>query len=433
MTGLLYCAALLALAVVLLVMLTGRFRLHATLALAGLIVAYGFAADMTISSIGRTFSIGFVHTLDQVGLVLLGGIVAATFIERSGAAARVAAALARRRGSPVIAVPIGLVAGTGASPTAGLALLLPLARALRGRAALVLSLSLLASFALVPPSPIAIAASSVLGADAMTVFAIGAPLAVIVALAGWFYAGRVLPTVDDGDAEATTEPMRARDALAVALPALVPIALLIVQSVAQIPSEPLGRGGMRELFTGISRPLMLMVFAAGLALLLTWRWDAAALSERGWAGEAITAAASALMVMGIAGGFGRVLDETGVAELLGEALSVKRWSVLTPFLVAAIVKTMLGSSLTATLTTTGMIEPLLPALGLDAPTGRALAVAAIGAGAMTVSHINDAHFWLTAHAQRLTPSRTLLTLSAGTAVQGVVAVVILLILSAVLL
>jgi GntP family gluconate:H+ symporter len=139
------------------------------------------------------------------------------------------------------------------------------------------------------------------------------------------------------------------------------------------------------------------------------------------------------MVMGIAGGFGRVLDETGVAELLGEALSVKRWSVLTPFLVAAIVKTMLGSSLTATLTTAGMIEPLLPALGLDAPTGRALAVAAIGAGAMTVSHINDAHFWLTAHAQRLTPSRTLLTLSAGTAVQGVVAVVILLILSAVLL
>jgi GntP family gluconate:H+ symporter len=432
MTGLLYCAALLAIAVVLLVILTGRFRLHATLALAGLIVAYGVAADMTISSIGRSFSIGFVHTLDQVGLVLLGGIVAAVFVERSGAAARVGAMFARRSTSSIIAVPIGLVAGTGASPTAGLALLLPLARALRGRSALVLSLSLLASFALVPPSPIAIAGASVLGADAMTVFAIGAPLAGVIALAGWFYVGRALPKVDDSDAETTTEPMRARDALAVALPVLIPIALLIVQSVAQIPSEPLGRGGMRELFTGISGPLMLMVFAAGLALLLVWRWDAAALSERGWAGEAITAAAGALMVMGIAGGFGRVLDETGAAELLGESLSVKRWGVLTPFLVAAIVKTMLGSSLTATLTTAGMIEPLLPALGLDAPTGRALAVAAIGAGAMTVSHINDPHFWLTAHAQRLSPSRALLALSGGTAVQGVVAIPILLILSAVL-
>lgn len=432
MTGLLYCAALLAAAVGLLVVLTGRFRLHATLALAGLVVAYGFAADMTISSIGRTFSIGFVHTLDQVGLVLLGGIVAATFVERSGAAARVAAALTRRRASSIAAVPIGLVAGTGASPTAGLALLLPLVRALRGRSALVLSLSLLASFALVPPSPIAIAASSVLGADAMTVFTIGAPLAVIVALAGWFYAGLALPRVDDSDASVTTEPMRIRDALTLILPVLVPIALLIVQSVAQIPSEPLGRGGMRELFTGISRPLMLMALAAGLALLLVWRWDAAALSERGWAGEAITAAAGALMVMGIASGFGRVLDETGTAELLGEALSVKRWGVLTPFLVAAIVKSMLGSSLVATLTTAGMIEPLLPALGLDEPTGRALAVAAVGAGAITVSHINDAHFWLTAHAQRLTPARTLLTLSVGTALQGVLAVVILLILSAAL-
>lgn len=432
MTGLLYCAALLAAAVALLVVLTGRLRLHATLALAGLVVAYGFAADMTISSIGRTFSIGFVHTLDQVGLVLLGGIVAATFVERSGAAARVAAALTRRRVSSVIAVPIGLVAGTGASPTAALALLLPVVRAMRGRSALVLSLSLLAVFALVPPSPVAIAASSVLSANAMTSFMIGAPLAVVIALAGWFYAGRSLPRVDDSDASVTSEPMCARDVLTLCLPVLVPIALLIVQSVAQIPSEPLGRGGMRELFTGISRPLMLMVFAAGLALLLVWRWDAAALSERGWAGEALTAAAGALMVMGIAGGFGRVLDETGVAELLGEAMSAKRWGVLTPFLVAAIVKSMVGSSLAATLTTAGMIEPLLPALGLDGPTGRALAVAAVGAGAMTVSHINDAHFWLTAHAQRMTPVETLIAFSGGSAVQGIVAIAILLILSAVL-
>ena len=431
MTGLLYCAALLALAVVLLVVLTGRIRLHATLALAGLIVAYGLAADMTISSIGRTFSIGFVHTLDQIGLVLLGGIVAATFVDRSGAAARVAAALGRR-GSSIVAVPIGLVAGIGASPTAALALALPLVRALRGRSALVLSLALLAGFALVPPSPIAIAGASVLNANTLTVFAIGAPLAVVLALAGWLYTGRALPAVDDSDVEVTTEPMRTRDALTLALPVLVPIALLIVQSVAQIPSEPLGRGGMRELFTGISRPLMLMVFAAGLALLLVWRWDAQALSERGWAGEAITAAAGALMVMGIAGGFGRVLDEAGAAELLGEALSVKRWGVLTPFLVAAIVKSMLGSSLTATLTTAGMIEPLLPALGLDAPIGRALAVAAIGTGAMTACHINDPHFWLTAHAQRLTPARTLIALSLGTVLQGVLAIVILLVLSAVL-
>src|SRR5260221_13544778 len=102
------------------------------------------------------------------------------------------------------------------------------------------------------------------------------------------------------------------------------------------------------------------------------------------------------------------------------------------FIVAGIVETVLCYSHTARLRTAGMIEPLLPALGLDAPTGRALAVAADGAGAMTVSHINDPHFWLTAHAQRLTPSRTLITLSGGTAVQGVTAIAILLILSAVL-
>ena len=297
MTGLLYCAALLALAVVLLAVLTGGVRLHATLALAGVVVAFGFAADMTISSIGRTFSIGFVHTLIRPGwccwrhrrrhlrrAIRRGGprggrpspLAPVVRHRRTGRAGR-----RRRRLADI---------GTGAAAAAGAYPARPF-----GAGAVAVAAGLALRF--VPPSPIAIAGSSVLGADAMTVLAIGAPLAVVVTLAGWFYAGRALPRVDDRDAPLAIGPMRTRDVLVVVLPVLVPIALLIVQSVAQIPSEPLGRGGMRELFTGISRPLMLMVCAAGLALLVVWRWTPRA-SERGWAGEAIIAAAGALMVMG---------------------------------------------------------------------------------------------------------------------------------------
>ena len=407
-----------------LVVLTGRIRLHATVTMLVLVVGFGIAADMTANSVGRAFSLGFVHTLEQVGLVLVGGAIAATVVEGSGAAARVGAVLGARG----VAVPIGLVAGIGGSPTAALALALPVVRTSGTRSAVPLSLALLAAHALVPPSPIAIAGAAVLEADAMTVFLIGAPLAVAVAVAGWLFVRRALPVATDTPAVPAERPSL-RDVLALTLPALVPLALLIVQSVAQIPSEPLGRGGARELFTGISRPLVLMLVATGLVLVLTWRWDETALSERGWIGEALLGVTATLLVAGAAGGFGRVIDETGIPTLLAEDASGLKLGVLAPFLVALVIKTLMGSSLVATLTAAGMVEPLLPSLGLGDATGRALAVAAIGAGAMAVSHINDAHFWLTAHAARLTPQKTLLVFSLGTAIQAALAASILLLLS----
>jgi GntP family gluconate:H+ symporter len=196
-----------------------------------------------------------------------------------------------------------------------------------------------------------------------------------------------------------------------------------------MPDEPLGKGGAREFWTGISRPLMLAVLAAGLALVLARRRDATALSEQGWIGTALAGIAPALLAAGAAGGFGRVIDETGIPTLLAEDATALRLGVLTPFLAALVIRTLTGSALAATLTAAGMVEPLLPSLGLDSAMGRVLAVAAIGVGAMAISHVNDAQFWLTAQAANLTPRRTLQVYSLATSIQAALAIAILLPLS----
>ena len=100
----------------------------------------------------------------------------------------------------------------------------------------------------------------------------------------------------------------------------IPIALLIVQSFAQMPSEPLGKGGAREFYTGISKPLVLAVLAIALALLLSRRWQPAVLADTSWA--------PLLLTVGAAGGFARVLDETGMAELLAEYVLDPRLGLL---------------------------------------------------------------------------------------------------------
>jgi len=83
-----------------------------------------------------------------------------------------------------------------------------------------------------------------------------------------------------------------------------------------------------------------------------------------------------------------------MAELLGEQLLGWPGGLLVPFLIAALIKTLQGSSLVAAIATAGMVQPILVPLGIGDENGRALATLAIGAGAMTVSHVNDEYFWL---------------------------------------
>ncbi|MFO6383987.1 GntP family permease, partial [Pseudomonas aeruginosa] len=72
-----------------------------------------------------------------------------------------------------------------------------------------------------------------------------------------------------------------------------------------------------------------------------------------------------------------------------------------PFVVAAALKTAQGSTTVALVTTSALVAPLLPQLGLDSEMGRVLTVMAIGAGAMTVSHANDSFFWVVTQFSRM--------------------------------
>src|SRR5690606_9684621 len=107
--------------------------------------------------------------------------------------------------------------------------------------------------------------------------------------------------------------------------------------------------------------------------------------------------------------------------------------VLMPFLIAAILKTAQGSSTVAIITTASLMAPFLAALGLDGDTGRALAVIAIGAGAMVVSHANDSYFWVVTQfsgmdvrtGYRLQTVGTLVTGSAGAVAVWVLSLLLL--------
>lgn len=377
-------ALLLPVAVLAIVIAIQRFRLPIFLALMAVVVGYGIAASMTFQSIGKAFGLGFVAALEQVGLLVVAAGLVGTLLRPQSL-------------SPVSAAAAGILAGLGGSATAGIALLRP------GGRAVALALTILVVHALVAPSPLAVAAMSVMKANLVTMLTITVPVAAIVVVAVGLWARRV-----DGPGDGLSWAW-----LAIA----VPLGLLILQAIAQMPSEPLGKGGAREFYTGISRSLILAVIAIALAVLLSRRWQPELLADTNWA--------PLLLTVGAAGGLARVLDETGMAELLAEKALHPGLGLLTPFLAAAIVKTMQGNSLSAVLTASGMVEPMLPALGLDSASGRALAAAAAGAGSIAICHVNDPFFWIAADIGKLSPARALLLVSLGSLALGLGALLLL--------
>lgn len=420
--------------------LTQRWRVQPFLALILAGAGFGYAAGMATSQVGKAFGLGFQQGIATLGLIVVAGAMLTEIADATGASARIRTAARgwRRRSLPLSL--IGLVAGLASTPAAAFAVLSPLRRAIGGEAprpALALGLALSASHGLLLPAPVILAAVTILGAEWGTALLYGLPAALAAALAGTLVArgasagDDTLPASTEAmDGETLHAPRRA--ALALILVSAVLIGLLVVQSLGDIASEPLGGGSNREFLIGLGRPLILMLVGVGAMLLIAWHWPSGGLTEDGWPGRAIARVAGLVLTVGAAAGLSKLAQDTGMAEMNAERLLA--WHpgpalvLVLPFALAAIMKLLQGSSLVAAITAAGMMMELLAPLGLGDASGRAFAALAIGAGAMTGSHINDGLFWLVTDAARLRPGAAVARFSLGTVLQGAVGLAALILL-----
>jgi gluconate:H+ symporter, GntP family len=450
MSGMPLVEALVFLAVVVILLIATR-RFHPFLAIVVVAAAFGLVCGFSISLLGKAFGTGFAEMIYSPGLVIVAAGFIAALADVSAVPNRLTAIIERRpwlTGHKTAAF-LGLIAGIGASPAVAFALLTPLLPVIGGAASrqrsgatTVLALSISASHGLVLFSPIPIAAVSILGADWGRVALVGLPLAALLAglsavavrwSANRGAAAQRLPQPAVDEVRASPVQQSIWPAIVFVLAIAIPLLLLMEQSIGYMPSEPLGGGTSRELVLGVGRPLILFLVGVGIMAIGNGRHGFKLLGDSTWTAHVLGNVASVLLIVCAAGGLQRLCQETGMAELLGERLS--NWhvgsygGVLIPFLVAAIIKTLQGSSLVAAIATAGMVQPLLVSLGLNDANGKALAALAIGAGAMTLSHINDEYFWLITDRAGLTPPRGFVTFGAGTLVQGLFAVAVLVILS----
>jgi GntP family gluconate:H+ symporter len=426
---------------------------HPFLVIVVIAAAFGFVAGYPMAQLGGVFGSGFSEKIYSPGLVIVATGFVAGLAESTAASDRLTAMIDclqarwRRLGANWIAAFVGLIAGIGASPAAAFALLTPLLRPIGGvtpprreSTAVALALAISASHGLMLLSPALIAAVAILDASWHRVALFGVPLAVLLAALGaifarWLSAALAVPEPLPAASNTGAEKPGGGSAIVLLLATAIPLLMLMIQSLGDIPSEPLGGGPARELILGIGRPLILLLVATGIMIIGNLRQSSRLLGDPAWTKDILGNVAGILLIVGAAGGLQRLCQLTGMAGLLGERMldwHAGQFGVLIPFLVAAVTKTLQGSSLVAAITTAGMVQPILLPLGLGDANGKALAALAIGAGAMTICHVNDDYFWLVADRAGLSPLRGLTAVGLGTALQGLAAAAALLVLSVLL-
>lgn len=421
---------------------TAKLKINPFLALLAAALVGGFAFRLPVDTIAPTMTTAFGATLGNIGLIILFGTIIGVILERSGAAIAMAEALIRVLGTrfPTLTMSvIGFIVSIPVFCDSGFVILNSLKKSLAARAkvslvamTIALMTGLYATHVFVPPTPGPLAAAGNLNIIDQLGLIIGFGLiaAAVSALAGLLWANRFLkknielmPEPAGEEGEQDYDLIRASygklpNAFLAFLPILAPILFICVASIAKLPAAPFGNSGLYIAIVFLGTPVIALAVGLLASLFLlrgTGKLDAFGTQVT----EGIRISAPILLITASGAAFGAVLAASDLTDFLGSTLSTLGLGLAVPFLISAALKTAQGSSTVAMVTTSVLLLPLLPALGLDSDMGKVLSVLAIGAGAMVVSHANDSFFWVVSQLSRIPVATAYRTLTPATAIQGV--------------
>ncbi|NMC36710.1 MAG: GntP family permease [Bacteroidales bacterium] len=389
---------------------TARLKWHPFFSLLATAFGYGsLSGTMSLQEVVKSVNTGFGNTAGVIGIVILAGSIIGKFLEKTGGAFTLADGTLKITGKknvPLALSFIGYILSIPVFCDSGFIIMAPLAKALTKQAgisfaigATALSLGLIVTHSIIPPTPGPVGAAGILNADLGMVILLGLPVSIIGMLAGWLFAIRIASKVNidpiSGEPAAEMNPQRIPPLFKAVLPVFVPLVLIILRSIGELSQSPFGSGTISSLIGFTGQPVVALLIGVLLSFLLPRKLTRNMISTSGWMGEAIAGAATIIIITGCGGAFGQVLQNSGIGEVIKNNLSeVRNLGILLPVIIAAALKTAQGSGTVAIITGASLMAPLLGSLGMDSDSGRALVAVALGAGGMIASHANDSYFWV---------------------------------------
>jgi GntP family gluconate:H+ symporter len=420
-------------AVVALIALIARFKLHPFVALIAVSLAMGTAAGMPFGSVVKAFQDGVGGVLGFIAIVVGLGTMLGKMMAESGGATRIATTLITLFGEKRVHWAIMFVAFIVGIPVffqVGFVLLVPLVFTIARRTGLSLvkiGIPLVAGLSVVhgmaPPHPAAMLAVGAYNADVGRTIAyailVGVPTASLAGpiFASWIAPRIALPVESPIAAQFTGGVPRDLPGFGITLfTVLLPVILMVCASTADVALDPAST--LRAALDFVGSPIVALLLALLFSL-----WSLG--YQRGFtraqiltfANDCLAPTATILLVIGAGGGFNRVLLESGVGRAIADlAVGSHASPLLLAWTVAALIRVATGSATVAMTTSAGIVAPIAAA---TPGTHAELLVLATGAGSLMLSHVNDAGFWLIKEFFNMSVPQTLKTWTVAETIIGV--------------
>jgi len=427
-----------------LILLITRWRVHPFIALTLAAGFLGLTSGMPVDLVMKSFQDGFGGVLGFVGIVLGLGTMLGKMMAESGGADRIARTLIDAFGKERVHWAMMFAAFLVGIPLffeIGFVLLIPLVFIVARRTGVSLiriGIPLLAGLSvvhgLVPPHPGPLLAIGVFGADiGKTIFyglLVGLPTAMI---AGPIF-GKFISKYVPGEASPELLEQLAREPEARELPGfgitlltvLLPVGLMLLKTFADVALDE--KSIVRQWMDFIGHPITALL-AALLLSLYTFGFARGFTSKQimKFVDDSLAPTAAIVLIIGAGGGFKQMLVASGVGNAIGHmALNAQVSPILLAWLVAGLIRIATGSATVATITGAGIVAPLATMVpGVN----RELLVLATGAGSLILSHVNDAGFWLVKQYFNMTVAETFKTWTVMETLISVVAIVFIMLLS----
>ena len=425
-------------AVVALVLMIAVVKVNPFISLFLASLGLAVAVKMPLSTVVKSFEAGLGGTLGHIAIVVGLGTMLGKMMAESGGADQIALTLIRFFGEKNIhwaMMVIGLVVGLPVFFEVAFVLLIPIAFTVArrtGKSILLIGLPMVAGMSvvhgLVPPHPAALMAVSAFNANiGRTVFyalLIGVPTAVI---AGPLFALWISPRMhlspDNPMAAQFTEsdPNRPLPGFLLTLiTILMPVFLMLIGGWADTFAAPGSAvNGAIKLIGNPDIALLIGVILGFFTLGTMQGFSREQMLK--FSNECLAPTATITLLIGAGGGFGRILQDTGVSQaIIAVALNAHISLILLAWLVAALIRLATGSATVAMTTAATIVAPI--ALHVPGSHPELLAIST-GAGSLIFSHVNDGGFWLVKEYFNMTVPETLKTWSVCETIISVVALV----------
>ncbi len=401
------------LAIVLLVVLTVKVRLHPFFALTICSFFFGILMQQPVSAILEAYSEGLGGTIAGIGVVIAIGTVMGELLERSGAAETMAETILGITGEKHADIGLAVTGYFVSIPVfcdSAYVLLSPLAKRMSRDTrismttmSVALGMGLHATHMLVPPTPGPLAVAGILNANLGYVILLGMIVSIPVTAVA-IIAGRILgkkyyylPDIPEAEEE-LKEIVKKPSPFMSFSPILVPIFLMLLNTVASLEGRPFGEDNLFVNVIAILGQTVIALFIGLIIALFTYKSvkpeDPDVWTFDGAFGDALKTAGQIVLIVGAGGAFATVLKLSNLQDIVTNVFSGLSIGILVPFIIGAIFRTAIGSGTVGMITAASMLLPLIDILGFNSPIGLVIAMLACASGGFMVFHGNDDFFWV---------------------------------------